>query len=242
MSSHPSYPPIHLDHLTPAERNAIRDELRQCLARNIDTYSNIYRYDDLPNGEGHCWGLVDVDDGTGAWRNAGRKFRLCFSAEHRVFGLDCVRGRFITRPFRRDLFDTLGLNAMRALYDALGTPWSQTPPLPNSDTLCTQFLWKQRESPTLQTLQKVFNRLLGEDMQEEVDDHMDWDDRDDLNRLHDQTDGRVSDVEVPSVEEEQKDLDIDWEKENWVEVHDPDDEADSTRRGKHYLGSFDLLF
>ncbi|KAI3609034.1 hypothetical protein WG66_010896 [Moniliophthora roreri] len=127
MPNHPSYPLIDTKHFTPAERSAVRDELKQRLTQKLCIYSDLYRYEDLPNGAGHRWSLVEVDDGTERWSYAGRKYRMCFDIQHRALNMDCIRGRFVTRPFRRDLFNTLGLNGMRLLYDALGEPWSPRP-------------------------------------------------------------------------------------------------------------------
>uniref|UniRef100_A0A0W0FT80 Uncharacterized protein n=1 Tax=Moniliophthora roreri TaxID=221103 RepID=A0A0W0FT80_MONRR len=122
----------------------------------------------------------------------------------------------LTLNIKPDLFNTLGLNGMCSLYSALGEPWSRVP-LPNSATLCTQFLWEQWENPTLQTLQQVFDCLLGEDPQEEMDDSMDWDDHDDLNCLQSQDDNCILETEVWTNSDDKQKA-SDWDKENWVEV------------------------
>ncbi|ESK90031.1 hypothetical protein Moror_7921 [Moniliophthora roreri MCA 2997] len=104
MPNHPSYPLIDTKHFTPAERSAVRDELKQRLTQKLCIYSDLYRYEDLPNGAGHRWSLVEVDDGTERWSYAGRKYRMCFDIQHRALNMDCCCTTLLANPGPLALF------------------------------------------------------------------------------------------------------------------------------------------
>ncbi|THU94661.1 hypothetical protein K435DRAFT_899429 [Dendrothele bispora CBS 962.96] len=171
--SYPSYPPVDIQNLRPQEKNLIRSELKQLIIQELRKIG-----------------------GTKDWRNAGRLYRRCYLPKHNTYATPCHQ--WLTPPFRLELFEDL--NSYRALYDALGTPWAPNKPSP--PRLSTQFLWNQRERPTLMTLRHLFDRLLDNprsyllQREDEVDDDEEMDGEDEeTDNQHDEMDGENEEME-----------------------------------------------
>ncbi|THU77634.1 hypothetical protein K435DRAFT_877597 [Dendrothele bispora CBS 962.96] len=178
------------------EKNLIRSELKQLIIQELRKMSRMQTFQDLAHRGTHVWSQVQVSGGTKDWRNAGRLYRRCYLPKHNTYATPCHQ--WLTPPFRLELFEDL--NSYRALYDALGTPWAPNKPSP--PRLSTQFLWNQRERPTLMTLRHLFDRLLDNprsyllQREDEVDDDEEMDGEDEeTDNQHDEMDGENEEME-----------------------------------------------